>query len=198
MQKLKRIAQIIGRGLLAALCGGLVGGLSGSLSFGLIYLFYLWSFGREIIAMPFLQSNLWFIFYLGNNLGMTAGALGWLFPGLLRAAHRYTFPWRRMAQYTAIGAVTGTLITALNAFFILAYSAKTRLPSTPTDLRDFWGFGPLPQRIGPFISTELPFFMMIMGLFLGVLFGVWWGTRKPRPKEQVVLSNNEPAVLEPA
>lgn len=191
MQKLKRITQIIGRGLLAALCGGLLGGITGSLSFGLLYMFFLWSFGREILTMPFLQSNLWFIFYLGNNLGMAAAALGWLFPGLLRAARRYEFPWRRMVQGTISGAIVGTFIAALNAFFILAYSAKTRLPSTPTDLRDFWGFGPLPHRIGPFISRELPFFMMIIGLFLGVLVGAWWGTRKPwRQKEPEMLTTN--------
>lgn len=191
MQKLKRITQIIGQGLLATLCGGLVGGLSGSLSFGLLSIFFMRGFGDEIVTRPFLQSNLWFVFYLGNNLGMAAGALAWLWPGLFRAARRYAFPWRRMAQCTAIGVVIGTFITALNAFFILAYAAKTRLPATPTSAENFLSFGLLPHKVGPLISTELPFFMMIIGVWLGIWFGALWGTKKPRSKaEPEILANN--------
>jgi hypothetical protein len=197
MQKLKRFVQIIGHGLIAALCGGLVGGVVGSLSFGLPYMFFLWSFGQEIITMPFLQSNTWFGFYLGNNLGIAAGAMAWFWPGLMRAARQLVFPWRRMIQCTFTGAVMGLFIAALNACLILLYAAKTAALTTPFTLEQFLGMRSLPHRIGPFISRELPFFMMILGLLLGVFIGAWWGTRPARRKEGEPLPVSGVVVPEP-
>jgi hypothetical protein len=191
MQKLKRVVQIIGHGLIAALCGGLVGGLVGSLSFGLPYMFFLWGFGQEIITIPFLQSNTWFGFCLGNNLGMAAGAMAWFWPGLMRSARRLVFPWRRMVRGTVLGAATGAFITALNACLILIYAAKTTALTTPFTSGQFLGLRSLPHRIGPIISRELPLFMMILGLLLGIFIGAWWGTRKLRPQEEpAILANN--------
>lgn len=166
----------MGGGIVAAIGGALAGAVAGGLSFGVIHAGILWCIrggGGSALFQPY---NIKLGFQLGAGLGMTVGAVSWFFPGLVRAARRLPFPWRRLTRTVMAGALIGTAVMALNSSLYLVYLARAGGAGNRTTVQ-FLQTGSLPGKIGPVPSTEFPMLVMFIGLMLGIAAGTWWGLR---------------------